>query len=243
VADGAATVAGFRQHVNFRWPGNIPDGWIVYRTTVPFLRRRTLRRLMQALGEISSPMTLQQNERIVAAVQRERSRLRQFIRRHVLDERDADDILQEVFFELLEAYRLTKPIEQVGAWLFRVARNRITDRFRARRREVSLPVTDADAQEPELTLESLLPDPDAGPEAAFARRVLLEEIFVALDELPPAQREVFVAHEIEGRTFRQMAADSGTSINTLLARKHDAVRYLRRRLRAIFDDYSDGGTL
>ena len=188
-------------------------------------------------------MTLQQNERIVADVQRERSRLRQFIRRHVLDERDADDILQEVFFELLEAYRLTKPIEQVGAWLFRVARNRITDRFRARRREVSLPVTDADAQEPELTLESLLPDPDAGPEAAFARRVLLEEIFVALDELPPAQREVFVAHEIEGRTFRQMAADSGTSINTLLARKHDAVRYLRRRLRAIFDDYSDGGTL
>jgi RNA polymerase sigma factor (sigma-70 family) len=198
---------------------------------------------MQAFGEISSPMTLQQNERIVADVQRERSRLRQFIRRHVLDERDADDILQEVFFELLEAYRLTKPIEQVGAWLFRVARNRITDRFRARRREVSLPAGDPDTQEPELTLESLLPDPDAGPEAAFARRVLLEEIFVALDELPPAQREVFVAHEIEGRSFKQMAADSDTSINTLLARKHDAVRYLRRRLRTIFDEYSDGGSL
>ena len=188
-------------------------------------------------------MTLEQNQRIVADVQRERSRLRQFIRRHVLDERDADDILQEVFFELTQAYRLTKPIEQVGAWLFRVARNRITDRFRARRREASLPHADANAQEPELTLESLLPDPDAGPEAAFARRVLLEEIFIALDELPQAQRQIFVAHEIEGRSFRQMADETGTSINTLLARKHDAVRHLRRRLRSIFDDYSDGGSL
>jgi RNA polymerase sigma factor (sigma-70 family) len=189
------------------------------------------------------PMTLEQNQRIAADVKRERSRLRQFIRRHVLDERDADDILQEVFFELTEAYRLTKPIEQVGAWLFRVARNRITDTFRARRREVSLPPVDPHGEEPELTLESLLPDPDAGPEAAFARRVLLEEIFIALDELPAAQREVFVAHEVEGRSFRQMAQETGTAINTLLARKHDAVRYLRRRLRSIFEEYSDGGSV
>jgi RNA polymerase sigma factor (sigma-70 family) len=195
------------------------------------------------VSDSGGPMMLEQNQRIAADVKRERSRLRQFIRRHVLDERDADDILQEVFFELTEAYRLTKPIEQVGAWLFRVARNRITDRFRARRREVALPPIDPHAEEPEFTLESLLPDPDAGPEAAFARRVLLEEIFIALDELPAAQREIFVAHEVEGRSFRQMAQETGTGINTLLARKHDAVRYLRRRLRSIFEEYSDGGSV
>ncbi|HEY4369486.1 MAG TPA: RNA polymerase sigma factor [Steroidobacteraceae bacterium] len=197
---------------------------------------------MEALGDIHSPMTLEQNQSIVADVKRERPRLLQFIRRHVIDERDADDILQEVFFELTEARRLTKPIEQVGAWLFRVARNRITDRFRARRREMPLPHVDTNLEEPEPTLESLLPDADAGPEAAFARRVLLEEIFIALDELPAAQREIFVAHEIEGRSFKQMADASGTSINTLLARKHDAVRYLRRRLRIIFDEYSESGS-
>ena len=190
------------------------------------------------MSDSSGSLTLEQNERIVADLQRERPRLRQFIRRRVFDERDADDILQEVFFELTQAYRLTKPIEQVGAWLFRVARNRITDRFRARRQEVSLTPSDEPSAEPGLTLQTLLPDADAGPEAAFARRVLLEEIFVALDELPQAQREVFVAHEIDGRSFRQMAEDSGTSINTLLARKHDAVLHLRRRLRHIFDEYS-----
>jgi RNA polymerase sigma factor (sigma-70 family) len=194
------------------------------------------------VSDSSGSLTLEQNQRIVADVQRERPRLRQFIRRRVFDERDTDDILQEVFFELTQAYRLTKPIEQVGAWLFRVARNRITDRFRARRQEVSLTpadeASDEPAAEPELTLQNLLPDADAGPEAAFTRRVLLEEIFIALDELPQAQREIFVAHEIDGRSFRQMAEDSGTSINTLLARKHDAVLHLRRRLRHIFDEYS-----
>lgn len=183
-------------------------------------------------------MTIEQNQRIVADVTREGSRLRRFIRRHVMDERDAEEILQDVFSELIEAYRLTRPIEQVGAWLFRVARNRITDRFRTRRREVALPEADAPADESARTLENLLPDADAGPEAAFARDVLLEEIFVALDELPQAQRDVFVAHEIEGVSFKEMAAASGTSINTLLARKHDAVRYLRGRLRNIFDEYS-----
>jgi len=194
------------------------------------------------VSDSSGSLTLEQNQRIVADVQRERPRLRQFIRRRVFDERDADDILQEVFFELTQAYRLTKPIEQVGAWLFRVARNRITDRFRARRQEVSLTPSDELSAEPELTLQGLLPDADAGPEAAFARRVLLEEIFIALDELPQAQREVFVAHEIDGRSFRQMAEVSGTSINTLLARKHDAVLHLRRRLRHIFDEYSASGS-
>jgi RNA polymerase sigma factor (sigma-70 family) len=187
-----------------------------------------------------SPMTHEQNERIVADVHRERARLRQFIRRYVMDERDTDDILQDVFSELIEAYRLMKPIEQVGAWLYRVARNRITDRFRKSGREVSLRVS-ADDEDDELTLERLLPDADAGPEAAFARRLLLEEIFVALDELPAIQRDVFIAHEIDGASFKQMSAETGVSINTLLARKHAAVLHLRNRLRDIFDEYANRG--
>jgi RNA polymerase sigma factor (sigma-70 family) len=185
--------------------------------------------------------TLDQNERIVADVERERPRLRQFIRRYVMNERDAEDILQDVFFELIEAYRVMTPIEQVGAWLYRVARNRITDRFRKRGREVDLPVPEAFAQDEEPTLERLLPDADAGPEAAFTRQILIDEILVALDELPEAQRDVFMAHEIEGRSFRQMALASGVSINTLLARKHAAVLHLRNRLRDIFNEYANGG--
>ncbi len=186
----------------------------------------------------SAPMTSEQNERIVADVNRERPRLRQFIRRYVMDERDTDDILQDVFSELIEAYRLMKPIEQVGAWLFRVARNRITDRFRRSGREVSLP---SHGEDEEPTLEQWLPDADAGPEAAFARQVMLEQIFVALDELPAAQRDVFLAHEIDGVSFRQMSEDSGVGINTLLARKHAAVLHLRNRLRDIFEEYADPG--
>jgi len=186
---------------------------------------------------MTSAMTAQQNEQIVADVARERQRLRQFIRRNVLDEGEAEDILQDVFSELIEAYRVMKPIEQVGAWLFRVARNRIIDRFRSRRREVVLPEPDTYIDDDEPALEMLLPDPEAGPEAAFVREVVLEEVLIALDELPQAQRDVFVAHEIEGVSFRQMAAESGISINTLLARKHEAVRSLRRKLRTIFDEY------
>jgi RNA polymerase sigma factor (sigma-70 family) len=185
-------------------------------------------------------MTREQNERIVADVNRERPRLRQFIRRYVMDERDTDDILQDVFSELIEAYRLMKPIEQVGAWLYRVARNRITDRFRKSGREVAWP-EDADGEDEERTLAQLLPDADAGPEAAFAREVLLEQIFVALDELPVAQRDVFIAHEIEGLTFKHMSEESGIGINTLLARKHAAVLHLRNRLRDIFDEYANRG--
>lgn len=184
-------------------------------------------------------MSMEQNERIVADVARERPRLRQLIRRYVMDDSDVEDILQDVFSELIEAYRLLKPIEQVGAWLYQVTRNRITDRFRSRRREVRLPQPDAYTEDVDLTLESLLPDADAGPEAAFARRVLLEHILIALDELPSAQREVFVAHEIEGLSFKEMVAQSGVGVNTLLARKHDAVRNLRTKLRGIFDDYTN----
>jgi RNA polymerase sigma factor (sigma-70 family) len=164
------------------------------------------------------------DQRISDVVSREQSRLRQFIRRRVPDPRDAEDILQDVFSELVEANRLLMPIEHVTGWLFRVARNRITDLFR---RKQPGPFDD---------IEELLPSPDAGPEAIYARHLLLEELELALEELPKEQREVFVAHELEGRTFKEMAAETGVSINTLLSRKRYAVLHLRDRLQQIHDD-------
>jgi RNA polymerase sigma factor (sigma-70 family) len=183
-------------------------------------------------------MTDEQNRRIAETIEREQGRLRNFIRRRVLNDGDAEDILQEVFYELVQTYRLMKPVEQVGAWLFRVARNRIIDRFRKRRPEA--PVSSAPAGEAEAEFvpwEELLPSPDAGPEAAYAREVLIDEIEAALDELPEEQRDVFVAHEIEGRSFNELAAETGVSVNTLLSRKHYAVLHLRRRLKAIYDEF------
>ena len=183
----------------------------------------------------------EQDQQISETVEREQARLRNFIRRRVEDESDADDILQDVFYELVEAYRLMQPIEQVGAWLFRVARNRIIDRFRKRRtKPQALGEEMAIAEDGEsLMLEDLLPSPDAGPEAAYARTVLLEELTDALDELPQEQREVFIAHEIEGRSFKEIAAEKALSINTLLSRKHYAVIHLRERLRAIYDEFKE----
>lgn len=185
-------------------------------------------------------MTAEQDQRISEAVERERVRLRNFIRRRVPDAGDAEDILQDVFFELVAAYRLMKPIEQVGAWLFRVARNRITDLFRKRRPEVLVkePVEVGDDGELQA-LEELLPSPDAGPEAAYARTVLLDELEDALEELPEEQREVFIAHEIEGLSFKELAAKSGLSVNTLLSRKHYAVIHLRERLREIYNEFKE----
>jgi len=183
-------------------------------------------------------MTAEQDQQIAETVARERSRLRNFIRRRVPDSEDAEDILQDVFSELVEAYRLMKPIEQVGAWLFRVARNRIIDRFRKRREEPSSEQVSEDGEV--LMLEELLPSPDAGPEAAYARSVLLEELGDAIEELPAEQREVFVAHEIEGRSFKEISAATGVSVNTLLSRKHYAVLHLRERLRAIYNEFTEG---
>jgi len=186
-------------------------------------------------------MMAEQDDRISEAIDRDKTRLRNFIRRRVADPSDAEDILQEVFYELVEAYRLMKPIEQVGAWLFRVARNRITDLFRKRKPEASTndPVV---AEEGELgTLEDLLPSRDAGPEAAYARTVLLEELEDALAELPEEQREVFLAHEIEGRSFKELAVETGLSVNTLLSRKHYAVIHLRERLREVYDEFITPG--
>jgi RNA polymerase sigma factor (sigma-70 family) len=183
-------------------------------------------------------MTDEQDHRIAETIKREQSRLRNFIRSRVLDEGEAEDILQDVFYELVQAYRLMKPLEQVGAWLFRVARNRIIDRFRKRRPETLSNNPAAGEEEGEwFPWEDLLPSPDAGPEAAYAREVLIEEIDAALDELPEDQRAVFVAHEIEGRSFNDLAAATGLSVNTLLSRKHYAVLHLRRRLRAIYDEF------
>jgi RNA polymerase sigma factor (sigma-70 family) len=186
---------------------------------------------------------VEQDQRISEAVSREQSRLRSFIRRRVADPGDAEDILQDVFYELVEAYRAMKPVEQVTAWLFRVARNRITDRFRKRSREAlrNEPPSVAEDGE-ELLLEELLPSPDAGPDAAYARSVLLEELDEALDELPAEQREVFVAHELMGYSFKELAEQTGVSVNTLLSRKHYAVLHLRERLQAIYDEFRNDRT-
>src|SRR5580692_12699776 len=182
-------------------------------------------------------MSLEQDRRISEVVTGEQSRLRNFIWRWVPDRGDAEDILQEVLYELVEANRLLMPIEHVTGWLFRVARNRITDLFRKKK-----PVSFSDAavagDEEVLHFEDLLPSRDAGPDAQFARSVLLEELEFALDELPAEQRAVFVGHEIEGRSFKEMAAESGVSINTLLARKRYAVLHLREQLRSIYDEFT-----
>lgn len=185
-------------------------------------------------------MALEQDQRISEAVKREQSRLRNFIRRRVPDPRDAEDILQDVFYRLVEANRLLMPIEHVTGWLFRVARNRITDLFRKRKTESFSDSRVADENDELLQLEELLPSPDAGPEALYARNVLLDELELAIEELPAEQREVFVAHELEGRSFAEMAAETGVSVNTLLSRKRYAVLHLRERLQGIYDEFTKG---
>ena len=183
-------------------------------------------------------MMAKQDERISEAVEREQARLSNFIRKRVADPGDAEDILQEVFYELVEAYRMMKPVEQVTAWLFRVARNRITDLFRKRQREALRREPDVLTEDGEVfQLEDLLPAPDAGPDAAYTRSVLLEELDAALEELPDEQRDVFVAHELMGYSFKEIAAQTDVSVNTLLSRKHYAVQHLRERLQAIYNDF------
>ena len=185
-------------------------------------------------------MALEQDQRISEVVKREQSRLRNFIRRRVPDPRDAEDILQDVFYKLVEANRLLMPIEHVTGWLFRVARNRITDLFRKKKPESfsDTAVARDDDDDEVLLFEDLLPSPDAGPEALYARNVLLDELELAIDELPEEQREVFVAHELEGRSFKEMSAETGVSVNTLLSRKRYAVLHLRERLQSIYDEFT-----
>jgi RNA polymerase sigma factor (sigma-70 family) len=186
-------------------------------------------------------MALEQDQRISEVVTREQSRLRNFIRRRVPDPGDVEDILQDVFYELVEANRLLMPIEHVTGWLFRVARNRITDLFRKKKPERLSDAAVADRNENDdgelLRLDDLLPSPDAGPEALYARGVLLDELELAIDELPEEQRAVFVAHELEGRSFKEMATETGVSVNTLLSRKRYAVQRLRERLQGVYEEF------
>jgi RNA polymerase sigma factor (sigma-70 family) len=183
-------------------------------------------------------MAPEQDERISEVVEREQFRLRNFIRRRVPDPLDAEDILQDVFYKLVEANRLLMPIDHVAGWLFRVARNQIIDLFRQKKPESFSDITVTDEEGELLRLEDLLPSPDAGPEALYARNVLLEELEMAIDELPDEQRRVFVAHELEGRGFKEIAAETGVSVNTLLSRKRYAVLHLRRRLQDVYDEFT-----
>jgi RNA polymerase sigma factor (sigma-70 family) len=184
------------------------------------------------IGEMSD-----EDRRISEAVVREQGRLRNFVRKYVSDQSDVEDILQDVFYEFVAAFRMLRPVEHATAWLFRVARNRIIDRFRGKTRDVLRNAPDALLGEGALDLEELLPSPDAGPEAAYVRSVLLEEIDDALLELPEEQREVFIGHELLGYSFQEMAEETGVSVNTLLSRKRYAVLHLRRRLRAIHEEF------
>jgi RNA polymerase sigma factor (sigma-70 family) len=183
---------------------------------------------------VPSLLMAQQDQSIAETIARERGRLGRFIRQRVSDPGEAEDILQDVFFELVEAWRLPDPIEQVGAWLFRVARNRIIDRFR-KKREIGLPLA---SEGDDDGLELALPAVDGGPEAAYFRAMLLEAMAAALDELPAGQREVFIAHELDGRSFKELAVQSGMNVNTLLGWKRLAVLHLRDRLRPLYEEYS-----
>jgi len=187
-----------------------------------------------------NPMT-EEDSAITATVLREQARLGNFILRRVRDQTEADDILQDVFHEFVQAYRLPAPIEQASAWLFRVARNRIIDRFRKKKEQSLAEFGDADGDQDEgddeYRLDLALPALDAGPEALYARSVLLQELQLALDALPANQREVFIAHELDGVSFKEMALQSGIAVNTLLARKRYAVLTLRARLQSVYDEF------
>jgi RNA polymerase sigma factor (sigma-70 family) len=190
------------------------------------------------MDEPASIAMTTQDRQISEIITKERSRLHNFIRRRVPDPSDVEDILQDVFYKLVEANRLLMPIEHITGWLFRVARNRITDLFRKKKPETFSDQAVENEHGELLRIEDLLPSPDAGPEALYVRSVLLDELELALDELPDEQREVFVAHELEGRSFKELAAETGTSLNTLLARKRYAVIYLRERLQNIYTEFT-----
>ena len=195
------------------------------------------------MDETASIALMTEHDRHIAKIiAEERARLRSFIRKRVPNESDAEDLLQDVFYEVVEAYRLMEPVQRWSAWMFKVARNRITDFFRKKRLKPSGsdPVAVSDEGEA-LLLEDVVPSPDAGPAEAYARSVLLREIEEALDELPEEQREVFIAHELEGTSFKELAARTGVGVNTLLSRKRYAVLHLRRRLRAIYDEFVKTG--
>lgn len=190
---------------------------------------------------LSIAVMTKQDRQLLRIIAQESSRLRGFIRRRVTNDADAEDLLQEVFYEVVEALRLGEPVTQWGAWMFRVARNRIVDMARRRRRWKFADDPQPSSETTESSLIDLLPSPSAGPAEAYARSVLIDEIEDALDDLPAEQREVFVAHEVEGYSFKEIAARTGVNINTLLSRKQYAVAYLRRRLRRVYNEFSQQG--
>ena len=195
---------------------------------------------MERASLVIEPMAAEQNQRIAETIEQNQARLRNFIRRRVADEGEVEDILQEVFYELVVAYRMMQPIEQAGAWLFRVARHRIIDRFRKKREEpLPLVLDDGGDGSEEHWLEQALPSFDGDPETAHQRARVLEAISDALEELPVRQREVFIAHELDGMSFKELAERSGVGVNTLLGWKRQAVLHLRSRLQPIYDELSD----
>lgn len=192
------------------------------------------------MDDLTSVAAMSEDDtRISEIIAAERARLSAFIRRRVPDASDVEDIVQEVFYRLIEANRLLMPIEHVTGWLFRVARNRITDLFRKNEPE-SFADAAVEGEDGEmLQIEDLLPSPDAGPDALYVRHVLLDEVEFALNELPEEQRDVFIAHELEGRSFKELSAETGVNINTLLSRKRYAVLHLRERLQSIYDEFKN----
>jgi RNA polymerase sigma factor (sigma-70 family) len=188
-----------------------------------------------------TPMTamFDQDRRITEVIAREQSRLRSFIRKRVPNSADVEDLLQEVFFELVKANRLLMPIDFVTGWLFRVARNRITDMFRKKKPETFTDAAIENEAGEFLSLEDFLPSADDGPDALYLRNLFFEELETALEAMPPEQREVFVAHELEGRSFRELSMETGENINTLLSRKRYAVAYLRRQLQRFHEEIAE----
>lgn len=184
-------------------------------------------------------MPLEQDRRIADVITREQSRLRNFVRRRVPDPSDAEDVLQDVFYKLVEANRLLMPIDHITGWLFQVARNRITDLFRQKTRERVIDADVVPGMDGRVSYEDLLPSPDAGPEALYVRQAMLDELEAALADMPEEQRDVFVAHELDGRSFKEIAAQTGVSLNTLLSRKRYAVRRLRERLQHVYDEFTE----
>jgi RNA polymerase sigma factor (sigma-70 family) len=181
---------------------------------------------------------IEQDLRISEVIAGEQARLRNFIRKRVPFEADVEDLLQEVFFELVRANRLLMPVEFVTGWLYSVARNRITDLFR-KKKPVNFTDVAFENEEGELLgFEDFLISSDAGPEEELLRKMLLNELEAALAELPKKQREVFVAHELEGRSFKELAEETGTNLYTLIARKRYAVQRLRARLQKIHEEFT-----
>ena len=220
-----------------RYPKSIRRRLAPFPMSTIFPASIRLQKWMNQTSNVTWAMT-DQNRQISAIFGEQRSRLRNFIRRRVPDPRDAEDILQDAFYKLVEANRLLMPIDHVTSWLFRVARNRITDLFRKKKPETFSHASVADEDGELLQTEDLLPSPDAGPEALYVRNALLDQLELALDELPEEQREVFVAHELDGRSFKELAAETGVSVNTLLSRKRYAVLHLRERLQSIYDEFT-----